>query len=43
MLACVAGHKGYARGSMALAWASGEDGERAAVLMQVDKKESPWQ
>jgi 3-oxoacyl-[acyl-carrier-protein] synthase I len=43
MLACVAGHKGYARGSLALAWASSEGGERAAVLMQVDKKESPWQ
>lgn len=43
MLACAAGHKGYARGSLALAWASSEGGERAAVLMRVDKKDSPWQ
>ena len=33
MLACAAGHKGYARGPQALAWASAEGGERAAALL----------
>lgn len=33
MLSAVAGVKGYARGNLSLAWASAEDGERAAVLM----------
>lgn len=33
MLACVAAQKGYAKGSMALAWASSEMGERAALLL----------
>jgi 3-oxoacyl-[acyl-carrier-protein] synthase-1 len=33
LLACVAGHKGYANGPLAFACASSESGERAAVLM----------
>lgn len=33
MLACAAAHKGYARGSLAFAWASAEMGERAAALL----------
>ncbi len=33
MLACTASHKGYAKGPLALAWGSGETGERAAVLL----------
>lgn len=33
MLACVAGHKGYANGPLAFAWASAEMGERAAALV----------
>lgn len=32
-LATVAGYKGYSRGDMALAWASSENGERAATLL----------
>jgi 3-oxoacyl-[acyl-carrier-protein] synthase-1 len=43
MLACVAGYKGYARGSLALAWASAETGERAAALLSVQRKEPAWQ
>lgn len=33
MLACAAGHKGYAKGPLAFAWASAEMGERAAALL----------
>ena len=33
MLAVAAGNKGYAKGELALAWASSEAGERAAVLL----------
>ncbi|HTT13065.1 MAG TPA: beta-ketoacyl synthase N-terminal-like domain-containing protein [Burkholderiaceae bacterium] len=33
MLACAAGQKRYAKGSLALAWASAEMGERAAALL----------
>jgi 3-oxoacyl-[acyl-carrier-protein] synthase-1 len=33
MLACVAAHKSYAKGPLAFAWASGEQGERAAALV----------
>lgn len=36
MLAAVAGAKGYARGSLAFAWASAEGGERSAALMAVN-------
>ena len=32
-LSAIAGIKGYARGNLSLAWASSENGERAAVLM----------
>jgi 3-oxoacyl-[acyl-carrier-protein] synthase I len=33
MLACAAGHKGYANGSLAFAWSSAEGGERAASVI----------
>ena len=33
VLACAAGAKGYARGPLALIWASAESGERAAALL----------
>ncbi len=33
MLATAAGHKGYANGDLAFAWASAETGERAAALL----------
>ena len=35
VLACAAGQKGYANGPLALAWASGEMGERAAALLAI--------
>lgn len=35
MLACVAGAKSYARGPLALSWASAEGGERCAALLAV--------
>lgn len=35
-LAAAAAHKGYARGPLALAWASAEMGERAAALLACD-------
>lgn len=33
LLAIVAGYKGYAKGALALSWASAESGERAAALL----------
>jgi 3-oxoacyl-[acyl-carrier-protein] synthase-1 len=33
-LAAIAGHKGYAKGNYALAWASSEGGERGAALLE---------
>lgn len=38
MLAGVAGEKGYAKGPVALAWASGETGERAAALLATRRR-----
>lgn len=41
MLAGVAGWKGYAKGPVALAWASGETGERAAALLATRRGDEP--
>lgn len=41
MLACVAAHKGYAKGGLALTWASSETGERAAALLACARPSSP--
>lgn len=39
MLASIAGRKGYANGGVAFAWASGEQGERAAALIATGRRD----
>ncbi len=42
-MATVAGYKGYSNGSFAFAWASAEQGERAAALIATARRASAWQ